>query len=242
MTLKIQSDMAAMSNTLRRLNWILFSLICASSLWAWVNLPELETYPIHWNARGEADGFSSKSGVALVLSLMPITALFTHALMLGLTKIDAIKTSIKQSSPVYDIVWNGCLWLYLGINVVLCMVYSGMVKGEPATLNSAFFLRFIPVAMGLFFIIIGNVMGKARQNKFVGVKTPWTFKSKSTWDATHRLSGWLWVAGGLAMMILPFVTSLELSVVLMVALILIMSFVPIIYSYLYYRTAKDKID
>jgi len=234
--------MAVMSSALRRLNWILFSLICASSLWAWINLPELETYPIHWNARGEADGFSSRAGVAFVLSLMPLTALFTHALMLGLTKVESIQDSIKQSGPIYDIVWNGCLWLYLGINVFLSMIYASMVKGNAATMNSELFLQIIPVAMGLFFVIVGNVMGKARQNKFVGVKTPWTFKSKSTWDATHRVSAWLWVTGGLAMMIVPFVTSLSISISIMTALILIMSFVPIIYSYLYYRSATDKIE
>jgi len=117
-----------------------------------------------------------------------------------------------------------------------------MVKGNAATMNSELFLQIIPVAMGLFFVIVGNVMGKARQNKFVGVKTPWTFKSKSTWDATHRVSAWLWVTGGLAMMIVPFVTSLSISISIMTALILIMSFVPIIYSYLYYRSATDKIE
>jgi len=133
-----------MSSALRRLNWILFSLICASSLWAWINLPELETYPIHWNARGEADGFSSKAGVAFVLSLMPITALFTHGLMLGLTKVESIKDSIKQSGPIYDIVWNGCLWLYLGINIFLSMIDASMLKNNAATMNSELFLRIIP--------------------------------------------------------------------------------------------------
>lgn len=231
-----------MSKTMRRLNWILFSLICAASLWAWLNLPELDRYPIHWNAQGVADGFSSKAGVALVLSLMSLTALFTHGLMLGLTKIEAINDGIKQSGPIYDIVWNGCLWLYLGINIILSMVYVGMVKGDAATLNSVFFLRFIPVAVGMFFIVIGNVMGKARQNKFVGVKTPWTFKSKSTWDATHRLSAWLWVAGGIGMIITPFLFSLQISVAVFVTLILIVSFAPIIYSYVYFQSATDKTE
>ena len=231
-----------MFNTLRSLNHLLFLLTCAASLWAWINLPELESYPIHWNARGEADGFSSKVGVAVVLSLMPLTALFTHGLMWGLTKVEAIKESLSSNETVYLITWNACLWLFLVINVIIAAIYSSLVNGGSPRVDADMLVRFMPLGMGLFFIVIGNVLGKSKQNKFVGVKTPWTFKSKQTWDATHRMTAWLWVFGGAAMMLVPFLFSMEIGIAVFIGLVLIISFAPILYSYLFYQTATDKPD
>ena len=231
-----------MFNTLRSLNHLIVLLTCAASLWAWINLPELESYPIHWNARGEADGFSSKVGVAVVLSLMPLTALFTHGLMWGLTKVEAIKENLSSNETVYLITWNACLWLFLVINVIIAAIYSSLVNGGSPRVDADMLVRFMPLGMGLFFIVIGNVLGKSKQNKFVGVKTPWTFKSKQTWDAIHRMTAWLWVFGGAAMMLVPFLFSMEIGIAVFIGLVLIISFAPILYSYLFYQTATDKPD
>ena len=225
---------------MRSLNHLLVILTCAASLWAWMALPDMERYPIHWNARGEADGFGTKAGVAMVLLIMPITAISTHWLMWFLTRIDVIKEQIKQSGPVYDITWHVCLWLFLGLNIAIAATYMSLVAGQPLSSSGDVMLKFMPAALGLVFIIIGNVLGKAKQNKYVGVKTPWTFKSKSTWDATHRFSSWLWVLGGAALMVAPFFFSIEVGVIIIVTLVLVLSFLPILYSYLFYRTATDK--
>ncbi len=231
-----------MFNSLRSLNHLLVLLTCAASIWAWVNLPELESYPIHWNARGEADGFSSKAGVAFVLALMPLTALFTHGLMWVLTKVESVKESLSNNETVYLITWNACLWLYLVINIIIAAIYSSLISGGPPSVSADMLVRFFPTATGLFFMIIGNVLGKSKQNKFVGVKTPWTFKSRQTWDATHRMTAWLWVVGGAAMMLVPFVFSMEVGIAVFVSLVLLISFAPIIYSYVYYQSASDKTD
>ncbi len=231
-----------MSNTLRSLNHLLVILTCVASVWAWMNLPDLESYPIHWNANGEADGFSSKRGVLLVLSLLPITAIFTHLFMWFLPKIKSVKESVEKSGIVYDITWHGCLWLYLVMNSVFALIYMSLSKGEPTSFDSDLMIRVLPAVLGLFFIVIGNVLGKARQNIFVGVKTPWTLKSKSTWEATHRVTARLWVAGGLVMIAAPLFLSNAIGIFVLIGLILSIVIVPIVYSYIYYRSAEDKAD
>ena len=55
----------------------------------------------------------------------------------------------------------------------------------------------VGMALGLLFVVLGNVMGKIRPNWFVGVRTPWTLSSKKSWTKTHRLAGWLFIAMGL---------------------------------------------
>ena len=231
-----------MSDSLRSLNHLLVILTCVASVWAWMGLPELESYPIHWNARGEADGFSSKGGVLLVLSIFPITAIFTHMFMLFLPKIKPVKDAIEQSGSgnIYDMTWHGCLWLYLVMNGAIALVYMTLLKNEPASFDNSLILDALPVSLGLFYIFIGNVLTKPRLNKYVGIKTPWTLKSKSTWEATHRFTAWLWVGGGLALLLLPFALSGAMAVYVAIALVMLISFAPIVYSYVFYKSAADK--
>ncbi len=52
-------------------------------------------------------------------------------------------------------------------------------------------------ALGLFFIYAGIMMGKAKRNWFIGVRTPWTLSSDAVWDATHCLGAKLFIGSGL---------------------------------------------
>ena len=56
--------------------------------------------------------------------------------------------------------------------------------------------RVVPVGVGALFILFGAVLGKVRPNWFVGIRTPWTISSKTSWVRTHRLGGWLFMALG----------------------------------------------
>jgi len=57
------------------------------------------------------------------------------------------------------------------------------------------------VGMMLFFMLLGNVLGKVQRNFFVGVRTPWTLASERVWTETHRLAAWLFAGTGLLGMI-----------------------------------------
>ena len=59
----------------------------------------------------------------------------------------------------------------------------------------------LPAAIGLVFIVMGNLLGKIRPNWFVGIRTPWTLNSKRSWVKTHRLGGWVFVLLGLLMLV-----------------------------------------
>jgi len=60
--------------------------------------------------------------------------------------------------------------------------------------------------LGILFYLLGVVLGKAKRNWFVGIKTPWTLSSDKVWDKTHVLGGKLFkIAGVIAFagMVLP---------------------------------------
>jgi uncharacterized membrane protein len=89
----------------------------------------------------------------------------------------------------------------------------------------------LPVLLGLLLTVIGNYMPKCRQNYTIGIKLPWTLHSEENWNRTHRLAGWLWVGGGLVMMVTAFFANVLLSLIP----VLIMTLIPTVYSYILYR-------
>ncbi|MFN8461211.1 MAG: SdpI family protein [Anaerolineales bacterium] len=95
----------------------------------------------------------------------------------------------------------------------------------------------LPV-VGLLFIGIGYMMGKAKRNFFIGIRTPWTLSSETVWDETHKLGSKLFMLGGAVTIVSVFLG--ETGIWIMLAAILIAAFVPIVYSYvLYQRETKS---
>ncbi len=92
--------------------------------------------------------------------------------------------------------------------------------------------RIVPIAVGLLFIVLGNYMGKIRKNFFIGIRTPWTLASDEVWARTHRLGGYLFVAAGALMVVMPLV---GLGGVGIVAASLIAALVPVVYSFIAYK-------
>ncbi len=46
----------------------------------------------------------------------------------------------------------------------------------------------LPAFAGLFFLV-GHLIKHARQNYFIGIRTPWTLANTAVWDETHRVGG-----------------------------------------------------
>ena len=88
---------------------------------------------------------------------------------------------------------------------------------------------FSELLLGLLFIIIGNFLPKARQNYTIGIKIPWTLANEENWNRTHRLAGYLWMICGILMVLISLTRFVPAE--WLVGIILIMVFVPCIYSF-----------
>lgn len=53
------------------------------------------------------------------------------------------------------------------------------------------------IACGAFFVALGLLMPRLRQNLLLGVRTPWTARSPEVWARTQRVAGAAFCAGGL---------------------------------------------
>ena len=95
------------------------------------------------------------------------------------------------------------------------------------------------IAIGILFIIIGNLLPKVKQNFFMGIKTPWTLADEHVWYATHRFSGKLWFVLGLVMCACGFVPDTVMGPIILISATVAV-IVPIVYSYIVYKKRTSK--
>ena len=192
---------------------ILLPILAGVALWD--QLPQ--QLPFHWNAAGEVDGWASKP---VAVFGTPLLMLALHWLAMVITAADPKKA--QQSDKIMQMI----IWLVPLLSVLLAAFTYASSLGKDLPVE-----RFVPVFLGLFFVIIGNYLPKCKQSYTIGIKLPWTLHSEENWNKTHRLAGWLWVVCGLAMMVSGFAGGF----LLLLPLALVMVLVPMGYSFLLYR-------
>jgi len=198
---------------------VLVGLAFLAGILLYPQLPD--PMPSHWNAAGEVDGYMSKFwGVFLV----PIVSAGLVALLVAIPSIDPLRANIEQFRREYNVFVVGFV-AYMDF-VFALILWAGL--GGTVNMSSAL----IPAA-GLLFMMIGWMVGRARRNYFIGIRTPWTLDDEVVWDATHRLGARTFSVAGALMVLSAFLGSAGMWVLL--GAILVAVVIPIVYSYVIWR-------
>ncbi|QLE00495.1 SdpI family protein [Galbibacter sp. BG1] len=185
----------------------------------WQNLPA--EVPLHFNYEGEVDRYGDKMQVLLIPILLP---LLTYLILWAIPKIDP-KKRIKEMGNKYD---SLKFFLVISMSALACYIIFAIEKGSLNT-NGLY------IVIGVLVAGLGNYMQTIKPNYFIGVRTPWTLENDIIWKKTHLLTGRLWIIGGILIIAISFLYSNIFSRSAFIVLILTISFVPILYSYLLYR-------
>ena len=123
-------------------------------------------------------------------------------------------------------------WIMPAVSLLTGGVTALLQRGvqSTSTLSTAMAMGF-----GLLFIVLGNYMPKFRQNSFMGIRVKWTLESEANWNATHRMGGKVWVAGGFACLAGAMLPVKAMGAVFPVVLVTV-ALAPIVYSYYYSKT------
>ena len=180
-----------------KLNWLEAALLVAPLIALailWNDLPE--RVPIHWNLRGQIDGWAPKS---FGLLIMPLMSLGTIALLHILPWFDPkLRRNAGAPGRMQHVLGILRLALAAFFAALFCMQIAAAL-GHPVAAG-----RIVPTATLLLLAVIGNYLSNLRPNYFAGIRTPWTLESPATWRATHRLGGRLTFYGSLLLLILQF--------------------------------------
>jgi Predicted integral membrane protein len=139
-------------------------------------------------------------------------------------KIDPLKGNIEKFRGHFD-VFILLLFVFLFYVHMLTMLWNLSYRFN--------IIQLLAPAFGLIIYYAGIMMENAKQNWFIGVRTPWTLSSEVVWDKTNKLAGKLFkVAGVLAAMGLIFP---KYAIFLILVPVILAAVYPIIYSYQKYQ-------
>ncbi|MFT8309334.1 SdpI family protein [Acetobacter malorum] len=167
-----------------------FALIAATAAIGLVILwlaPAGAVVPVHFSGRWVPDRFAT-AWHGLLIWIGMLTALWL--VFYGIQYCFRSDVGLQASLPVYDLAWitptAGLCALAVG-----SMEYAVGIKIALASLNS--------VMSGVFFLAVGNCLGKIRPNRFLGIRTPWTKANVRVWERTHRTCGPIFILAGIGL-------------------------------------------
>lgn len=208
--------------------WYPAALIAAAvafSVAVYSRLPD--RMAVHWNVHGEPDRWGGRLEGAFVL---PAAALVIWLLMLGLPKIDPRKENYEKFRPTYDLVIAAVVTGMTALHVVVV----GAALGWPVSIA-----RVVPIVIGGLFIVLGNVLPRARSNWWFGIRTPWTLSNERVWERTHRVGGYLMIATGMALIAAAFLPARFVGPVILAAAA-VMALGTLVYSYFAWRQETSR--
>ena len=174
--------------------WVSGALVAAAmavALWAWLTLPAGGGVPVNYLG---LDGVRHHGVSRTALWLIPVISGFVTIAMAAAAGV-ARPWGVERAAEVFDITMVAVAGLLLVVETAL------VGRALDPDFNV---MRPVAIATGVLLLAIGNYLGKARQNGFIGVKTPWTLANAGVWDKTHRFTGRGMVLSGFLLIVMGF--------------------------------------
>ena len=162
-------------------------------LLVWDQLPQ--SMVSHWGGDGVADGTAPK---AFMVFGIPLIFLAVHWLcMLGMT-LD--KKNTQHNKKIVAIMF----WMVPVLSVAVSAAMYSVAQEKEFNV-----FTFMPVLIGVMFLLMGNYLPKTTRNRTMGIKLRWTMGNDENWQKTHRLGGRIWVAGGVLIILSMVIDAFE---------------------------------
>ena len=203
--------------------------IAAMFIYAAVRWPSApDRFPAHWGFSGQVDRYGGKFEGLL---LLPLIGIGIYLLLLAIPRIDPSRQNYQRFATAYAVI----RLVVLAMVGFLYVVVQVTASGNDVNINLV-----IGLLMGGMFLVLGSVLGRIKPNYMVGVRTPWTLASQASWNATHQLSGWLFMASG-AITIVITLFNPNAAVIVMLVTILTSTVIAVAYSYWAFSRDEERI-
>ncbi len=216
----------------RPMEFLVFIFIAMPLFYLYQVYPSLPaTIPTHFGIDGKPNGFSDKHQIIWIIVGTSVVSLGSYLLIKYLPKIDPKKTSSLGAGNLQKI---ALAVVALLSSIMITMLYASMHG------NFSFSRLFNPL-MGIFFIVVGNLMYNIKPNYFVGIRIPWTLENEDNWRATHHMAGKLWVAGGILITVFTLLLPAQAGEYFFMACTLLLALAPIIYSFIFFKNNRPSL-
>jgi uncharacterized membrane protein len=189
--------------------------------------------PMHFDISGQADGWGDRTRLALLMGGMAILGLVLSG-GLGLAAARAEEAGDAPRRRGLKAAQAVVLIAFVGIALLVVALSLGGV-GDRADGPGA-----MMAVLGLLFAALGALLGRVGPNPWVGVKTPWAYKSRTAWDRPNRLAGRLWFFGGIGAVVLSTVAPQPLGLQSLFVFLIGSALAAVFESWRVWRTDPDR--
>jgi len=183
------------------------------------------TIPIHFNYKGEADGFGGKDSIFLGPGILGAVSLFTFFLLSNIKNFDP-----KRVKEEDDGMFKKFAILMVAFLSLLSLIIT--ISANSPAINVT---KLILPAIGFFLAFIGWMMPKLHQNYFAGFKLPWTLENVDNWNETHKVAGKVWLYGGIFQAITALILPSKWGFICFMTAIVVMVIIPTVFSFRMYK-------
>ncbi len=212
------------SKTIKEILILILTLVPAAYLaWLWNQLPE--TVPVHFDINGQPDRYGSRQTLIWLCGGLSV---FLYGIMWILPKIDPKKKLELMGEKYTDI------RLVLAVFFAFLLIIIIRSSKEQSSIGASE----LSIVIGGLFLVLGNYLKTIRPNYMLGIRTPWTLENEQVWKDTHRLGGYVFMAGGVLVCLAGLLLNAKFSFIVMMVVVLTTTLVPVVYSYVRYREIK----
>jgi uncharacterized membrane protein len=187
--------------------------------------------PVHWGINFQPDNWADRDHIFWYLMVPPL-GMLALILLLPLLIFWLSPRGFepgKDNPRLVNYIVVLVIGLIAALHAIILMAYIG--PGFPLT-------QALMGVIFLFFILLGNVMGKVQRNFWIGIRTPWTLANHLVWQKTHRLGAWLFVGAGVVGLVsLFFATMIPMPAMFIFWMVLMIGsgLAPVVYSLILYK-------
>ena len=146
--------------------------------------------PMHWNSSWEVDRWGSRVEFATFLGGMTLIG-FISVAGLSLGAMRAVSQGDASRGRSLRIGQGITLFVFTTIGLLISWAGLGNATVETGPVVTM-------AGVSLILLVLGAFLGRVAPNPLVGVRTPWSYKSRLAWDRSNRLAGRLFCLLGLA--------------------------------------------
>jgi uncharacterized membrane protein len=201
----------------------LLAALVLTCIAGFVVVPAGTVLPVHWGVSGAADGFAPRE-LGLLMPLL-IAAIAWGAVLLA--RRFAKAGDVDAGKYPLGVVLTSITALALLIEGAIVLIGMGVEVDM---------VQVIAIALGALMIGLGNAMPKSQRNSLAGIRIPTTLRDPANWQATHRLTGFLSIGGGVLLVIAALVAPANTLVWWLLACMLLPIAVGVVYSLAFARS------
>ena len=181
-------------DTLGAAGFVGLGLIAGLTLAGFLLLPAEASLPVHFDLSGQADSFLGRD---IALLLLPAICLILTIGAMALTRLAPV-AAVNAGRAAMAVAVVGMIWLLALCQAIILAAGSGLEVNVP---------RLICVALGLFLMLLGNVLPKTRPNPFAGLRLPATLRDPAIWRKANRFAGIAFALSGAVLIVIAAMTS-----------------------------------